>query len=143
MALSAATSCVGAVNATAVRAAVKALLAIGQHLGAVARRKVLTGQLLDALVVRPGVGGKVVVHGARAGARKHAAGPQFQLQLRQGGHLGHDSPGAIAPAAQRIKDVIQGFAHVPFRFVRGHRHCRGPTWPLYSSTMSYCSILAI
>ena len=54
--------------------AVHGLVEIAQHLVSVGQAEDLTGELLDALVVGPGVAGQTHVHGACAVAGKQAGG---------------------------------------------------------------------
>ena len=56
------------------RGAVHGLVEIAQHLVSVGQAEDLAGDLLDALVVGPGVAGQTHVHGACAVAGKQAGG---------------------------------------------------------------------
>jgi len=83
------------------RGAVHGLVEIAQHLVSVGQAEDLAGELLDALIVGPGVAGHAHVHGASAVAGKQAGGQKFQSNPGAFDDAGQCRAGALAPAAQR------------------------------------------
>ena len=93
------------------RAAVEQLLAIRQHMAAVALAEALARQTLDSLIVVPGIGCKAIVHETCARACEKAAGQQAHLDLGHFAQSRHRCGGTVAPAAQGVEYVMQGLGH--------------------------------
>ncbi|ODS63347.1 MAG: hypothetical protein ABS37_12170 [Acidovorax sp. SCN 65-108] len=76
-----------------------------QDLVAVGLREGLAGELLDALVVGPGIGGKLRVHGPSARACKQAGGGQHRIDTLLRLQELERGRGGVAPAAQGVEQI--------------------------------------